>query len=168
MSEAQADTLAGKSSQALWKWSLVLAGGCFIFGAGVTVVDVALRAAFGTNVPGAIELTSLSVGCGAILTMPVCYALRSHVSAKLLSEVAPNRFGAPLARLNALVSVGFAALLFWIMAENAWSKLGSPQTTPDLGVPMPAALMLIAGVLGLAVLAAIYGLWMAWRRGEYL
>jgi TRAP-type C4-dicarboxylate transport system permease small subunit len=60
---------------------LAAAGLCFLFGTGVTVVDVALRAVAGSNVPGAIELTSLSIGLGALLSMPVCYAKRAHVTA---------------------------------------------------------------------------------------
>jgi hypothetical protein len=52
----------------------------------------------GRNVPGAIETTSFAIGLGALLSMPVCYALRNHVTAKLLSELMPNRFGRPLGR----------------------------------------------------------------------
>jgi hypothetical protein len=70
--------------------------GCFLVGAGVTVTDVVLRGIAGRNVPGAIEATA--VGLGVLLSMPVCYALRNHVTAKLLSELMPNRFGRPLGR----------------------------------------------------------------------
>ncbi|MDV4168536.1 TRAP transporter small permease [Rhodovulum sp. FJ3] len=136
---------------------LAAAGLCFLFGTGVTVVDVALRAVAGTNVPGAIELTSLSIGLGALLSMPVCYAKRAHVTAKLLSEVSPNRFAWPLGMVGTAASILFAAMLAWIMAHNALDKWGSPETTADLGVPIPYAVGLIAVVLLSCAAAALIG-----------
>jgi TRAP-type C4-dicarboxylate transport system permease small subunit len=136
---------------------LYAAGGCFLLGTGVTVVDVALRAISGSHVPAAIELTSLSIGLGALLSIPVCYAHRAHVTAKLLSEVSPARFERPLGMLGAVVSVVFAVMLFWIVADNTWSKLASPETTTDLGLPIPIALSTISVTLGVAVISAIAG-----------
>lgn len=137
---------------------LYAAGGFFMIGTAVTVADVALRATTGANIPAAIELTSLTIGLGALLSMPVCYAYRSQVTAKLLSELKPNIFQLPLGILGAAVSVGFAALLFWIMTDNALSKLGSPETTSDLGLPMPLALSIVALTLGAGFAAALIGL----------
>lgn len=140
------------------------AGACFLFGAGVTVADVLVRAALGSNVPAAIELTSLSIGLGALLSMPVCYAKRTHVTAKLLTEVSPNRFTYPLGIIGALGSLVFAALMVGIVGENALSKLASPQTTPDLGLPMPVALVVVSLALLAALIAALAGLWFALRN----
>ncbi|SFJ07839.1 TRAP transporter small permease [Celeribacter neptunius] len=143
---------------------LASAGLCFLFGTGVTVSDVILRAVAGKNVPGAIELTSLSIGLGALLSMPVCYAKRTHVTAKLLSELSPNRFTRPLGLVGAIGSLIFAALLLWIMGENVVSKWGSPETTADLGLPIPLAISVAAVTLGFALIAAIAGLWFAARN----
>ena len=122
---------------------LVLAGSFFLVGMSVTVADVVLRAVANRNVPAAIELTSLSIGLGALLSIPVCYGKRTHVTARLLSEVSPNRFAKPLGLfgglhpfaaialagvLGALVSVPVAVLIFrlrgayfaigtWVIAE---------------------------------------------------
>ncbi len=137
---------------------LYVAAGCFLLGTGVTVVDVALRALSGTNVPAAIELTSLSIGLGALLSMPVCYARRTHVTANFLSELMPQLFLRPLGLLGAVGSVIFALILLWIAGENALSKLGSPETTSDLGLPMPIALSVVTLTLVLALIAAIAGL----------
>ena len=63
------------------------------------------------------------------MSMPVCYALRSHVTAKLLSELMPNLFLRPLGRLGAVASLFFAIVLVWIVGSNAISKFGSPETT---------------------------------------
>lgn len=143
---------------------LSAAAGCFLLGTGVTVADVVLRKVAGINVPGAIELTSFSIGFGALLSMPVCYALRSHVAAKLLSELRPAQFLTPLGRIGALGSVLFAAVLAWIMGANALSKLGSPQTSADLGLPMPLLLSVCALTLAAGFVAACVGLWLEWRR----
>jgi len=137
---------------------LTMAAGCFLFGTGVTVVDVALRAAAGLNVPAAIEMTSLSIGLGALLSIPVCFVRRSHVSARLLSELMPERFARPLGMLGALVSVVFAALLLAILARNTLSKLGSPETTADLGLSIPLALGVVTAGFAGALIAALVGL----------
>lgn len=136
---------------------LYAAGGCFLFGTSVTVTDVALRAMNGANVPAAIELTSLSIGLGALLSMPVCYAERAHVTARLLSELSPSVFGKPLSRLGAAASLIFAAMLFGIVADNTWEKLGSAETTTDLGLPLPIALSVVTVTLGVAIFSALSG-----------
>lgn len=146
--------------------ALLLSGaaGCFLLGAGVTVVDVALRAVAGLNVPGAIELTSYSIGLGALLSMPVCYTKRTHVTAKLVSELAPGRFARPFGLLGAAASMVFAAVLLWIMAKNALSKLGSPETSPDLGLSMPVLLVIVSVTFAVALAASLAGLWLELRK----
>ncbi len=140
------------------------AGVCFLFGTAVTVGDVALRAIANKNIPGAIEMTSLSIGLGAVLSMPVCYAKRTHVTAKLLSELSPNRFTYPLGVLGAIASAIFAGLLLWVMGENAFEKLGSPETTADLGLPTPVLLSIVAVALAACGVAALAGLRLALRN----
>ncbi len=152
----------------LSKAFLAAAGGCFVFGAGVTVGDVVLRAVAGMNVPAAIELTSLSIGLGALLSMPVCYAKATHVTARLLSELSPGRFSRPLGLVGSVFSLGFAALLLWILARNACSKLGSPQTTADLGLSMPLALSVVALALAAALVASVAGLFFTLKNGREL
>ena len=142
---------------------LAAAAGCFLIGAGVTVADVTMRTLFGHNVPAAIELTSYSIGLGALLSIPVSYATRTHVSAKLMSELMPGRLSRPLGLLGAAASVIFAALLLWIVATNTLSKLGSPETTPDLRLPMPLLLVIVTIALAAAAVAAVVGLWLEFR-----
>lgn len=143
---------------------LVAAGTCFLLGAAVTVGDVMLRAVANKGVSAAIELTSLSIGFGALLSMPVCYAKRSHVTAKLLSEISPKKFAFPLGLLGSLASALFAGLLLWVTAENAISKLGSAETTADLGLPMSYAISVVALTLLACFAAALAGLWLNTRE----
>lgn len=139
---------------------------CYLLGAGVTVADVALRALAGRNVHGAIELTSYSIGLGALLSMPVCYAERSHVTAKLLSELRPGVFARPLGLVGALGSAGFTAILCAVVVADAVARRGSPQTSPDLGLPVPALLAVTGLALAAAAVAALAGLWAEWRAGR--
>lgn len=143
---------------------LAAAAGCFLFGAGVTVVDVGLRTLFGHNVPAAIELTCYSIGLGALLSFPVCYATRTHVTAKLLSELNPGWLARGLGIIGATASAVFAVILFWIVSSNTISRLGSPETTPDLRLPVPPLLVLLSLVLAISAAAAIAGMWFEVRR----
>lgn len=142
---------------------LGIAAGSFLLGAGVTVADVIARRLAMTNVPGAIEITSLLIGFGAMVSMPVCYVQRNHVTAKLLSEISPNRFARPLGRIGALASLIFAALMLWVVGKNAWDKIGSPETTRDLGLSMPGLLGFVTVTLAFALIAALVGLWREYR-----
>lgn len=158
--------MAKKTTPVISVALLSAAAGCFLLGTGVTVADVILRKISGINVPGAIELTTFSIGLGALLSMPVCYALRSHVTAKLLSELMPNRFGRPLGMLGAVASVLFAFVLLWLVGVNTWSKLGSAETSASLGIPMPLLLSVTTVTLAAAAFAALVGLWLEWKRGQ--
>lgn len=158
--------MARKTSSLLSAMLLGGAAACFLLGAGVTVVDVALRAVAGLNVPGAIEITSFTIGLGALLSMPVCYATRTHVTAKLVSELSPGHFSRPLGLLGAAVSILFAAALLWIVAENTLSKLGSPETSPDLGLPVPVLLLIVTATLVVALASAFVGLWLELRKAR--
>lgn len=143
---------------------LALAGGCFLVGMSVTVADVALRAVANRNVPAAIELTSLSIGFGALLSIPVCYGNRTHVTARLLSEISPNRFAAPLGVFGGLASVIFALMLLWIAVQDALSRMGSPETTADLGLSRSLAAWVVTAALAAGPVAALAALWIFVRR----
>lgn len=127
---------------------------CYLAGTATTVGDIVARTLFGRSVPGAIELTTLLIALGAMISMPACYAYRGHVTAKLLSELSPRRFARPLGVLGAFVSLVFAVVLFGMQALNLSEKIGSPQVTNDLALPVWKLLLVVVVALGLAVLAA--------------
>jgi TRAP-type C4-dicarboxylate transport system permease small subunit len=142
------------------------AGGCFLLGAGITIADITLRSTVGGSIPAAIELTSFSIGLGALISIPVCFAKRTHVTAKLLSDFVPWRFGRLLNILSAAASWLFAGALMWIVGQNTLSKLGSPEVSPDLGLPMPALLGIVTVTLIAAFVAAIAGLYLELKKSE--
>lgn len=154
----------GVSSKRVSEGLLALAGACFLLGMSVTVVDVVLRAVANRNVPAAIELTSLSIGLGALLSIPVCYGKRTHVTARLLSEVSPTRFAKPLGTVGGLASVAFALLLLWIAAHDALARIGSPETTADLGLSRSLAAWVVTAALAAGPVAALVALWSFVRK----
>ncbi len=143
---------------------LLVAAGFFVAGAAITIADVLARALFSSNVDAAIELTTLFVGLGALLSMPMCFARLEHVTAKMISEFLSGRRGAILNIFGALLSVVFVAALFLFTAQSAWEKFGSPQTTPDIGLRVSWLWIIVAGSIGLSVLASIRGLMTALGR----
>lgn len=143
---------------------LALAGTFFLVGMSVTVADVILRAVANRNVPAAIELTSLSIGLGALLSIPVCYGKRTHVTARLLSEVSPTRFAKPLGTFGGLASVLFALVMLWIAVHDALSRIGSPETTADLGLSRSLAAWVVTAALTAGPVAAVAALWSLLRK----
>lgn len=131
----------------------------YLLGAGVTVLDVAMRGILGMSVPASIEITSLSIAMGALLSIPECYARRTHVSAKLFSEMSPNRFARPLGLLGATLALIFAIVLTWIMTNFAMIRWNSIETTIDLRLPLSALMAVVALCFWLALVAAVLGVW---------
>lgn len=140
---------------------LLVATFCFLTGTAVTVTDVLLRAVAGKNLPGAIETTALTVGLGALLSIPACYLYKAHVTAKLLSEIAPDLFARPLGIFGTFCSAIFAALMFGFMAVNLKDKIGSPETTSDLQLTMWVLLAVVTFVSGVGLIAALRALFAA-------
>lgn len=130
---------------------LLFAAASFLAGATATVLDVVLRATTGGNLSGVIELTTLSIGFGALLSIPVCYWQDTHVSARLLSELNPTLFARPLRLFGSLFSLLLAALLAVIMTLYAIGKWGGSETSPDMQLPMD----LLLAITALAFVAAL-------------
>lgn len=148
------------------EYLLAGAAAFFLLGAAVTVADVVLRATMGLNVPAVIEVTTFSIGLGALLSIPTCYLRRTHVTAKLLSELKPGLFARPLGQLGAVVSVLFAAVLAWVMTGNALEKWGGPELTRDTGLPMDKLLAVVASTLVLSLGASLIAVWRAFGKGK--
>lgn len=136
---------------------LLLAGFFFVAGALITVADVAMRAFSSASVPAVIEITTLLIGIGAVLSMPVCFLKDRHVTAKLLSEFIPA-MGRKLSFLAATLSILFAALLTFMMGKNALSKWSGFESMPDTGLPVAWLLALIAVIFAISVVAALQAL----------
>ena len=114
--------------------------GCFLRGTGVTGSDDVRRKVAGINLPGAIEPTSFSIGFGARLSMPVCYALRSPVAAMLRSELRPVQFRTPLRRIGAAVVLADGVRYLVLIGANLFNFFlalsGLPFST--VGEPAPS------------------------------
>ena len=137
---------------------LLVAAACFLAGTGITLADIAVRVMFNSHVYASIELTTLFIALGALLSMPVTYARRRHITAKLLSEFLPSPCGKGLNILGASFSVLFSGVLLAACALTLIEKIGSPETTPDTGAPVYMLLTVVVITLSLAFMATLYGL----------
>ncbi|MFV1878704.1 TRAP transporter small permease [Nioella sp.] len=146
--------------------SLILAATCFLIGASATVVDVLVRAVANRNLPGVIEITTLSIGLGALLSMPVCYKNDTHVTARLLSELRPGLFLRPLRAFGAVFALIFAGIMAAIMGHFAIGKLGGPETTSDLQIRMDVLLVVVFLTFLAAFLAALVRILRLVRGGQ--
>jgi len=145
-----------------WHISRILLLGssfCFLAGAGITIADIGARALFNSHVDAAIELTTLFIALGALLSMPVTYAYRKHITAKLLSEFLPAGAGRVFVIIGGLLSVLFAGILLLAVSINLQDKFGSPETTPDTGLPVYLLLTVVDVALAMALVAALRALW---------
>ncbi|MGB7243686.1 MAG: TRAP transporter small permease subunit [Sulfitobacter sp.] len=146
--------------------SLILAATCFLIGASATVVDVLIRAVANRNLPGVIEITTLSIGLGALLSMPVCYLNDTHVTARLLSELRPAVFLRPLGTIGAAFAFIFAGIMAAIMGNFALGKLGGPETTSDLQIRMDVLLVIVFLAFLAALVAAFIRILSLARGGQ--
>jgi TRAP-type C4-dicarboxylate transport system permease small subunit len=146
--------------------SLILAATCFLIGASATVVDVLIRAVANRNLPGVIEITTLSIGLGALLSMPVCYLNDTHITARLLSELRPDLFLRPLRAFGSIFALIFAGIMVVIMGNFALGKLGGPETTSDLQIRMDVVLVVVFLTFLAAFASALIRVLSLVRRGQ--
>ena len=137
---------------------LISASSCFLIGAGITLLDIFVRALFHSHVDASIELTTLFIGLGALLSMPVTFSRKGHITAKLLSEFLPAKIGYWLAVFGAGVSLLFSLILLIAEYLTAYEKFGSPETTPDTGTPVSILLIIITITLFMAFCGAVIAL----------
>lgn len=145
---------------------MVAATACYLGGVGVTIVDVFARLLLSRSLPGGIELTTLLIALGALISIPGCYAHHGHVTAKLLSELSPGRFARKLELAGAFASLVFAVALCGLLAISLWHKLGSAEITTDLGLLVWPIFAILVLALALAVIGALYGLMHKIEVGE--
>ena len=143
-------------------WSnllLAISALCFLFGASATVLDVVLRAVANSHLPNVIEITTLSIGLGALVSIPVCFLKDTHITARLLSELKPNLFLVPLARFGVLFSILFVGIMVYITGSYAVEKWGSPERTPDLRLKMDVLVAIVFLTFMVSLVAVIVRFW---------
>jgi len=145
---------------------LMLAATCFVGGAGVTIADILYRSVSGSNVASAIEITTLLVGLGALLSMPPCYASLEHITAKMITEVVAKESAKRLGIFGALLSIAFAGMIFFFALLGALERFNSVQVTPDLKLEIWWLWIILAASLGLSFIASIRGLFHLFDRND--
>ncbi|MGB1091190.1 MAG: TRAP transporter small permease subunit, partial [Oceanobacter sp.] len=80
---------------------------CFLIGSFITLSDIGLRSLANSNLDAAIELTTLTIALGALVSIPMTYAREGHITARLISEFSPPVVGRFMRIQGALMSLLF-------------------------------------------------------------
>ncbi|MDP6269462.1 MAG: TRAP transporter small permease, partial [Alphaproteobacteria bacterium] len=110
----------------------------------ITFIDVWARYAFNAPIPGAYELTELTMGVMIFAALPVITWRGSHITIDLLDHVTPAWLalwgGALVQALSALVLAGLAAEL-WSLAMT---MKGYGDVTEYLRIPIHPVVQLMS------------------------
>lgn len=139
-------------------WSrllLIAAAFCYLAGAFATIVDVVLRATVNSHLPNVIEVTTLTVGAGALISIPVCFLNGTHVTARFLSELKPDLLLKPLGYINVLFACVFTVVMALVTGLHAFEKWGGPERTADLQLSLDNFLMIVFLIFCGSVIAAL-------------
>jgi TRAP-type C4-dicarboxylate transport system permease small subunit len=80
----------------------------------VTIVDVVGRFAFNSTLQGAIEISTLFIALGVVLSMPLVFSLNENITAELIRGLLSKPLVMAMNVLSGVTSLGFIALLTWI------------------------------------------------------
>ena len=124
----------------------------------LTVVDIALRSAFGTPIRGVYELVELLLAGTFFFALPAVFLRGEHIVVDLIDSIAPTRVPI-LKRVANVVGVAILALMGWRGTLAARDTLMFSDVTADLGLPRIwhwAALLI--GVFGACLAALVVAL----------
>jgi TRAP-type C4-dicarboxylate transport system permease small subunit len=121
-----------------------------------TILDVGLRAVFGTPVFGTFEMVELMLVGVVFLALPEVFLKDQHVTVDVVDQVVPARVSRLLKSAAALLTLGFVAVLGWNMTGPALDAARFGETTLDLKLPIwifwaPMLLGLAASLLAALV-----------------
>lgn len=132
--------------------------------AGVTLVDVTGRFLFNRTLQGAIELSTLFVGLGVALSMPVVFTANENITAELIRGMLSRRWVMALNMLSGTASIGFIAFLTWIESRELTRNWGGFRVMPDTGFPYDKALLIVTAAFVLSTIGALFGLYARMKK----
>ena len=139
-----------------------LVGGAILFAlAGFTVLNIALRTAFGWQLRGEFDLAGLGGAVAVFYFLPYGQVTGAHVSIEFLTRNAPRAVKAWLDALAATLFALAIALLAWRLALGGFEMAASGQETAVLRLPFWGAYLAAAPAVALLLLACLHN---AWRR----
>lgn len=127
----------------------------------VTGVDVVGRYLFDAPLSGAFETTELLLGALVFAALPLVSRAGSHVEVDLLATLLPERIGARLLWLAALIAAGVLLVFAWRLLVLGLQQAEDGTRSISLGIPF--APIAIFGSVSCLV-AAIFGFVRAARQ----
>lgn len=128
----------------------VCAGGCLVFAAIITAIDVGMRGILNSPLSGAVEVVQLATGFAAFLSFPLCFHEMEHVTADLLNF--KGTLQKVLHLFSSFVSVVFCTFLAWASIDTLSEKMGGREMTIDLSIPVAYIYMVVS-------IATVAGVW---------
>lgn len=132
----------------------------------VTVVDVVGRFAFNATLQGAIEISTLFIALGVVLSMPLVFSTNENISAELIRSFLSKPLVVAMNVLSGAASLGFIALLTWIEWGELSRSWGGFRTMPDTGFPYDKALLVVTAALVLTTVGALFGFHAMMKKGK--
>jgi TRAP-type transport system small permease protein len=130
---------------------LWLAAVALIVMMGVTVVDVFLRYAFNSPVPGAYEVVEATLVVFVFHGMSTAFLHRKNITIDIIDTFAPARFVAILVRIADVLTIAAVIFFTYAMIVPAMQSYGYGERKLELQLPIwwmwAAALLGMAGAI---------------------
>lgn len=123
----------------------------------VTIIDVVGRFFFRYTLQGAIELSTLFIGVGVVLSMPICFTNNENITAELIRGILSRPLVVALNILSGISSLAFIAILTWIETRDLMENWGGFRAMPDTGFPYDTALLIVSAGFILTTVGALFG-----------
>jgi TRAP-type C4-dicarboxylate transport system permease small subunit len=123
----------------------------------VTIIDVVGRFFFRFTLQGAIELSTLLIGLGVVLSMPICFTNNENITAELIRGILSRPLVMALNILSGIASLVFIAILTWIETRDLMQTWGGFRALPDTGFPYDKALLIVSVGFALTTVGAVFG-----------
>lgn len=140
----------------IFKMMAVCAGGCLVFAAITTVIDVSMRGILNAPLSGAVEMVQIATGMAAFLSFPFCFHEMEHVTANLLNP--QGKAQKIIHFFSSTISTIFCLFLAWGSVLTLIEKLGTREMTVDLSIPLSALYVVIAIATVVGVLAVLHAM----------
>jgi TRAP-type C4-dicarboxylate transport system permease small subunit len=132
----------------------------------VTIIDVVGRFAFRFTLQGAIELATLFIGLGVVLSMPMCFTNNENITAELIRGFLSRPLIVFINVLSGIASLVFIAILAWIESRDLAQNWGGFRTLPDTGFPYDKGLLVVAAGFILTTIGALFGFHAMLKKGR--
>lgn len=132
--------------------------------AGLTVVSIIGRNAFGAAVPGDFELVEMGCAVAAFAFLPYCQMVRGNAVVDIFTAGTGPRTRAALDGAGSLLYAAIAGLLTWRLALGGLELARYGETTMVLRVPLWWGFAPAVASLGFLTLVCAYTAWRGFAR----